>query len=251
MYKLKLRQDGERLSDQIKRIEELEAGEKTYVGIFKELKKHGEIKAQQERENVISEALELIGCEPWVNEWTGMHNADTFARLIQSMRKVDPDSITRPEPGKFHHEECGSQYEIKDDKYVWGQAYGLEAAERFVNALNAQQVDSGEVEKLRVAKEAEKWRMEAERLRSELLFRDSTVLPEKDAEYERLQTNYKLDISVRESRIDEANRFISDLSKCIETIAREIYTSDSDRVRLGRCINIANKALVDLLNYEK
>lgn len=114
-----------------------------------------------------------------------------------------------------------------------------------------QQVDSGEVEKLRVAKEAEKWRMEAERLRSELLFRDSTVLPEKDAEYERLQTNYKLDISVRESRIDEANRFISDLSKCIETIAREIYTSDSDRVRLGRCINIANKALVDLLNYEK
>lgn len=42
-------------------------------------------------------------------------------------------------------------------------------------------------EVLRVAKEGEKWMMEAERLKSELLYRDVTVIPEKDAEFERLE----------------------------------------------------------------
>jgi hypothetical protein len=61
------------------------------------------------------------------------------------------------------------------------------------------------------AKEAEKWMLEAERLKSELLHRDVIVLLEKNAEYERLKQSMDLDIKVRERRIDDQNITITHL----------------------------------------
>lgn len=72
-----------------------------------------------------------------------------------------------------------------------------------------------------IAIEAEKWRMEAERLKCELLHRDITILPEKDAEYERLKQSMLLDIKVRESRIDEQNITIQKQFNII----RDLYKS--------------------------
>lgn len=68
----------------------------------------------------------------------------------------------------------------------------------------------------RVAKEAEKWMMEAERLKSDLLHRDINVLPEKDAEIERLIIDLKAHkevISKQEKEIRTLSHKFAELSR--------------------------------------
>jgi hypothetical protein len=72
------------------------------------------------RNKVIDEALELIGCEPWINEWAGMKNADTFAKLLRSMREpAVQSSVQSPEAKSSNFPPL-----TKDQQYwfdLWGK----------------------------------------------------------------------------------------------------------------------------------